>query len=360
MEVRSVSADNIVMSNDGNIDLNNGQEQDLMGNIKLKVGDTIDNSLRFYFAVDVTPAMVANQLVIDAPTKATAGDNMTIKVTAGNNAVEGASLVMGSSSIGQTDKNGVLNYSLPRTLKGMYNITATKLGYQQTTKNIEVLEYIEYRLSIDAPVKANQFEAINIKVTYNGTPISSAALKFDDISIGLTNGNGLLNYTLNTSGTHTIFASKSGYITASRDIEVRQPYTEFKALDINITPGIVFTNTPIVIRSNITNSGTKAGTLPVDLAINGTVVDNQSIALAPGEVKEINFTRKEALPGNYSVEILGQKGLVEVQVAPMNFLLIGGIATGFGVIVIYLLTAKNKMGIEAIKRFLARFGKKGA
>ena len=92
------------------------------------------------------------------------------------------------------------------------------------------------------------------------------------------------------------------------------PFTEFKALDINITPDVVTTSKNIVVRSNITNTGTKSGTLPVVLIINSTEMDNLSVTLAPGETKEVNFTHKiTLLPGNYTVEIFGQKALVDVR-----------------------------------------------
>ncbi|KCZ70687.1 S-layer-related duplication domain [Candidatus Methanoperedens nitroreducens] len=388
MEVSNVNENEIEMSNYGSISLDKGRTENLMGNIKLKVADS--DTLRFYFAVDVSPEMVANQLIIDAPAKATAGDAIKIKVTAGGNVVEGASISI-DPVIGQiadkTDSDGVLNYTLPRTMKGTYNITADMLGYLKTSKSIEVLEYIELRLSIDAPAKADQFETITIRVMHNGTPVSGATVAYDNVTIGTTDSEGTLNYKLETSGTHTISASKDGYITVSRDIEVRMPFSEYKALDINVTPDVVFTNQEVVIRSNITNTGTKADTLPVDLIINNTVVDTMSVTLAPGDIKEINFTRKakrlisseeDTLPGNYTIEILGQKGLVEVKEEPTNYLLIGIIATGLGVIIIYILTAKNmidletirsnmnmetirrKLNLDAVKELLVRSGKKGA
>ncbi len=356
MEIKSVGAGGIEMKNENSIDLSSGSTVDLMGNIKFKVADSSD--VRFYPFVEVKAEMLANQLVIDAPAKANAGDAINIKVTAGGSTVEGAAITL-QSEIGSTNTAGILNYTLPKTLKGIYNITATKLGYQKAIKSIEVLEYIEYRLSIDAPAKANQFENITIRVTSNGTAINGATLKFNDIIIGQTDNKGMLNYTLQTSGTHTISASKSGYITAARDIEVKPPFSEYRALDINITPGAVYTNEEVLIRSNITNAGTKADTLPVELVVNGTVVDNRSVALAPNDVKEINFTHKEALSGNYTVEILGQKGLLEVREEPLNLLFIVGIATGFGAVIIYLLTSKSKVSLEAVRRLLGKFGKKG-
>ncbi|SNQ59889.1 S-layer protein domain-containing protein [Candidatus Methanoperedens nitratireducens] len=348
MEVTSVGKDIIEMKNDGSISLSQNSVETLMGSVKLKVADNSDK-LRFYFAVDVTPDMVANQLVIDAPSKITAGDVAIVKVTAGGAGVDGASVVLDSTDMGTTDSTGSVNYTLPKTLKGMYNITATKLGYQGATKSIEILQYVEYRLSMDAPAKVNQFETIPVKITYNGTAIPGATVMFDNTTIGTTDTNGVLNYKFDTSGMHTLTASKSGYITIAREIEVRAPYSEYRALDINITPNSTFTNREVLIRSNITNAGTKGDTLPVELKVNNSVVDNRTITLAPGEKQEINFTLKEDKPGNYTVEILGQKGILEVKEAPLNYLLIGGIITGLGAIIIYVLTAKGKISIEAIR-----------
>ncbi len=336
MEVSSIGSNGIEMDNPSSIGFSRGSTIDLMGNIKFKVADSAD--LRFYPFVQVSPEMMANQLVIDAPIKATAGDVIMIKVTAGGDAVMGAAISLG----GQTDSNGILNYTLPKTLKGMYNITATKLGYEKATKSIEVEGYIGNKLSINAPPKANQFETITLQVTYNDTGVSGANVSYDNTTIGTTGSDGFLIYTLETSGTHTIMASKSGYTAAARDIDVIMPFTEFKALDINITPDVVYTGQNIVVRSNITNTGTKAGTLSPVLIINSSEVANQSTTLAPREVKEVDFTYKVTLPaGNYTVEILGQKGIVEVREvkgAPFD----GTVSVIGAILIIYLIIAKGR------------------
>ncbi len=368
MEVTGISRNSIEMANDGNLGLDRNKNDDLMGNIKLRVADS--NSLRFYFAVDVTPEMRANQLVIDAPAKVMAGDNITITVKAGGNPVDNASVSL-DSDLGNTDKNGLLNYTLPKTLKGMYNITATKLGYEKAVKSIEIEKYIDLRLSLDIPAKAPQFDPLTIKVTYNNSAMSGASVKFDNDAIGTTDSNGILTYTPQLSGTHTITASKSGYVTVTRDIELIVPYSEFKALDINITPAVATPGLTLLIKANITNSGTKGDTLPVDLIINGTAVKNTTLSLDRGATKEINFTGnlkgwmpEEVKPGNYTVEILGQTQLLEVKEEPLSLLLIGGIVviiTGIAGTVIYVLTSKNMLSIEVLKSkfsdLLSRLGK---
>ncbi len=356
MEVTEVSNSKIAMKNSGDIGLDRNKNEVLMGNIRLKTADS--DTLRFYFAVEVTEDMIENQLSIDVPQKAMAGDNIIIKVTAGGKAAENASLTL-DTDIGTTDVNGSLNYSIPKTLKnGTYTITATKTGYEKGTKNIEIEKYVDYRLSIEAPSNANQYETIKIKVLYNGTAMSGASVVFDNISIGSTDSNGEVSYKLETSGTHSITASKQSYIMVSRDIDIRAPYSEFKALDINITPNPVFAGEDFVVKSNITNVGTKSDTLPVELIINGSTVENRSVTLGAGEKVEINFTRNEEIVANVTVDILGQSNLLIVQKKPINYPVIVAIATGIGAVVIYVLTSKGLLSIELLKQKFALLSEK--
>ena len=108
MEIGSVDANGIKMENKNSIDLSSGSTVDLMGNIKFRVADS--GGVMFYPFVMVTPEMIANQLLIDAPVRATAGDAIMIKVTAGGKAVEGASVGIDSDTV-QTDRDGSVNYT---------------------------------------------------------------------------------------------------------------------------------------------------------------------------------------------------------------------------------------------------------
>ncbi len=340
MEVDTVNADIIEMVNANSIDVSSGNTVEIMGNISFRVANSDD--VRFYPFVYVTPDMISSQLLIDAPLKATAGEAIKVKVTAGGKPVESAFISI-NSDMGQTDIDGLLNLTLTKTMKGgTYNITATKLGYQKTSKELVVLGYVENRLSIDAPAKGNQLGNITIRVLNKDQPVAGAAVSFDNKDIGLTDENGELNYMLEDSGMHTIYASMSGFAKAARDIEVRMPFAEFKALDISVN-NVVFSNEKAEIKTNITNIGTKAATLPVGLIVNSTEISSMPVYLAAGEVKEVTF-RKEVsqFPGNYTIEVLGQKKTVEVKEAPFNVFLVVGIIIVIGAVIIYMLTAKGK------------------
>jgi S-layer protein (TIGR01567 family) len=348
MEVTAVSDTGITMLNDGSISLDKNKNDVLMGNIRLKVADNIDAATRFYFAVDVTPEMISNQLAIEAPAKAMAGDTIKIKITAGGVGLNNATINIGTDSA-TTDLNGILNYTLPKTLKGTYSITASMTGYEKATQNIEIEKYVDYRLSLEAPSMANQFETITIKVLYNGTAMSGANVNFDNTTVGTSDSNGEVTYKLETSGTHSISASKISYITVTRDIEIRAPYSDFRGLDLNITPNSGFVGESYLVKANITNIGTMSDSKQIDLIVNGTSVANKTITLGAKEKIEVNFTRIEPIAGNVTVEIMGQSMLYEAKDKPTNYLLIAAIATVIGAVIIYVLTSKGLLSREILK-----------
>jgi hypothetical protein len=355
MEVQTVSTNSITMSNTASIGLSSGNNVDVMGNIKFKVADSGD--VRFYPFVAVTPDMVGAQLTVNMPTRATGGNTISINITAGGVPIEGAFILIvpetGLTSK-NTDANGLANFTFPKRSKGIYNVTVTKTGYESANKAIEIQQYIEGTLSINIPVIIDQFQNVPIKITSNGTAANNATVIYDNTTIGTTDDNGNVSYTFNDNGSHTITASKVDYVSVSRDVDVRTPFSDFKAQDINVTPSNMFTEDTIVVMSNITNSGTKEDTKSIDLIINGTVVDNKSITLSPQGTTEINFTHKISLPeGNYTVEILEQKGLIEVQNKPTSVLSITAIiATIIGALAIYIGTTKK--GKDAISKLMKR------
>ena len=348
MDVKTVNAGSIEMVNDRSIGVSSGTTVELFGDIKFKVANS--DEVRFYPFVYVTPDKISNQLLIDAPVKATAGESINVKVTAGGKPVEDAFITI-NSDMGQTDIDGLLNLTLKKTMKGgTYNITATKLGYEKTSKELVVQGYEENRLSIDAPAKGNQLGNITIRVLNKGQPVAGASVSFDDTEIGVTDKNGELNYMLEDSGIHTIYASMTGFAKSARDIEVRVPFAEFKALDINVN-NVVFTNEKAEIKTNITNIGTKAATLPVGLIVNNTEIYSMPVTLAAGESKEVIFSKEVSqFPGNYTIEILGQTKTVEVKEAPFNVFLVLAVIIVIGAVVIYFLTAKGKSGSGTINK----------
>ncbi len=350
MEVSEVSNNQIQMDNPGSFTLSSASTIDVMGNIKFKIA--YSSEVRFYpFIMANGTALTANQLSISVPPSMMVKDTITIGVTSGAGTPEGnAEVSFDGEVIGTTNSTGKLDYLLTRA--GQHNLTATKLGFEKATKTVQISEYVDNRLSFELPEFIDQYIPVSIKVKVSGTGnvTSGVNVTFDGKSIGKTDSNGILTYTFTESGTHNLAASKPGYIEVQREINIRLPFIEFKALDINFRPDIVARGQNVYVWANITNSGTKEGMLPVALIINSTVVENSNVTLAPGKQGEVNFSHKiDLLPGNYTVEILGQKTTMPVKEEPLNLFLVAGIITILGAVSIFFMTSKDIISIEALK-----------
>jgi hypothetical protein len=278
-------------------------------------------------------------------------DTISISVTSGTGApADNAEVGFDGEVIGTTNSTGKLDYMLTRA--GQHNITATKLGYEKATKTVQIAEYVDNRLNFEMPEIVDQYIPVSIKIKVSGTGsyISGANITLDGASIGATDLSGAFPYTFTSSGKHNLAASKAGYISVQREIDIRMPFTEFKALDINFRPDVVAKGQNVYVWANITNSGTKEGTLPVALIINETVVENRNVTLAPGKNGAVNFSQKiELQPGNYTVEILGQKTTMPVKEEPLNLFLVAGGITILGAVVILFITSQNIISVEALK-----------
>ncbi len=355
MKIDSITGNNIIMTNPNTVTLDTGMSDTLMKNIKLKVADS--SVIRFYPFVMVNgSALAANQLGISVPSSMMVKDTITISVTSGTGTPQdNAEVSFDGNVIGTTNSTGKLDYMLTRA--GLHNITATKLGYEKAIKAVQIAEYVDNRLSLVLPEFIDQYIPVSIKVIVSGSgnAITGANITLDGTSIGITDSSGILTYTFTNSGKHNLAASRNGYITVQREIDVRMPFTEFKALDINFRPDVVAKGQNVYVWSNITNAGTKEGMLPVALIINNTVVENKNVTLAPGKNGEVNFSHKIELPvGNYTVEILGQKTTMPVKDEPLNIFLVAGVITGLGAISVYFLTSKNLMNMETVNQVVSK------
>jgi S-layer protein (TIGR01567 family) len=351
MEVSGVSGNSITMTNPNTVSLDAGSSDTLMRNIRLKVAD--DSSvIRYYPYILVNgSAHATNQLEINVPSSMMVKDVISISITSGSGTPQdNAEVSFDGDVIGTTNSTGILEYAL--TKAGQYNFTATKLGYESAIKSVKIDPYVDNRLNFELPEIIDQYIPVSIMVKVSGTgnATSGADITLDGTSIGTTDSSGTLTYTFTSSGTHNLAASKTGFISVQREVNVRMPFTEFKALDINFMPEVVSKGQKVYVWANITNSGTKEGTLPVALMINDTVVENSNITLAPGINGEVNFSHKVELPpGNYTVKILGQKTTMPVKEEPLNLFLIAGVITVIGAIAILFMTSKEIISIEAFK-----------
>lgn len=135
-------------------------------------------------------------------------------------------------------------------------------------------------LELDTPKSVYENEEFNIKVTSDDDDVKGASIIFDDVEIGSTDSRGELSYTPTETGTFTITASKSGYKSASKEIEVLyQP----KILAIS-APLIIDRDEKITISVTSEGSGVSGVSVKFGSRDLGTTPASGNITYTPDEI----------------------------------------------------------------------------
>ena len=77
---------------------------------------------------------------------------------------------------------------------------------------------------------------------------------------------------------------------------------------VSVNPQQSHANQPVLITTNVVNTGDEAGNLNVTLKINGQVEQTRTVSVGPQGTQPVKFTTTKAQPGTYTVDIGGQKG----------------------------------------------------
>ncbi|MBC7086232.1 MAG: S-layer protein [Methanomethylovorans sp.] len=326
MEVSSISDTGISLKNRNSITLAKDNVVGIMGDISIKVADS--DTLRYYpFVMATTPS--TEQLSIEMPSTVIAGESVEIKVTSQGAAVEGAAVKFDNIQKGTTSNEGILTLTLSQT--GKFKVTTEKEGYVSGTLDIEVIspEDATRKLEIEIipeNVYAGDVMTIAVKKAIGGEPMEGVSLYYDGNAIGITSNDGTLSYTPKDAGTHKIRAEINGFLPAELIFEVDAMENMFKYSDLAIEPAMVEQGKSVTISVNVSNAGTSAGEVQIELFLNGNKTDVQNILLEPGEEKTLKFTATGNQLGTIDVQIGDQKGTFEV-IAKTPF--VGIVATLF-------------------------------
>jgi len=77
---------------------------------------------------------------------------------------------------------------------------------------------------------------------------------------------------------------------------------------LSVSPQQTTAGQPVIITTNVVNTGDEAGNLNVALKINGLVEQSRMVSVGPQGTQPVKFTITKAQPGTYTIDILGQKG----------------------------------------------------
>jgi hypothetical protein len=77
---------------------------------------------------------------------------------------------------------------------------------------------------------------------------------------------------------------------------------------LNVYPQQASTNQPVIITTNVVNTGDEAGNYNVVLKINGQVEQTRMVSVGPRVAHPVKFTVTKSQPGTYTVDIAEQRG----------------------------------------------------
>ncbi|WP_292466451.1 S-layer protein domain-containing protein [Methanolobus sp.] len=313
MEVKSFASDEIVLENGDSLSLSRGKTIDVMGDISFKVADSGD--VRYYPFVEVS-TLPSKSLSMDVPSVIQQGDEVKIMVTSRGAAVKDALVMFGNEEIGETATDGTISYT-PKTA-GTFTVTAEKEGYVSASEKVEVVsaDDASRKLVIEvSPEKVVPEDTITISVTkaIGGEAVKDVQVYYDGKLIGSTSSNGILTYTVKETGLHKLTTMADEYLEAELNLDVLALEAKLTYSNLQVTPILVKTGEEATVTVDVMNSGTVKGNEDVDLLVNGTIVDTQSISLDAGEETTLTFTVSQEEAGTYEIQIGSSTAILEVE-----------------------------------------------
>jgi hypothetical protein len=108
-------------------------------------------------------------------------------------------------------------------INGIFQISENYIFFTDSQTPTPTPIVTPINLKIDIPEKPIQLRMVPIRITYCGIPIIGGRVDYDGNMIGETDNNGSIDFVLDTSGIHTIAASKKGYYNGSEIVTVVTP-----------------------------------------------------------------------------------------------------------------------------------------
>lgn len=313
MEVTDFSADGITMKNTDDISLSRDKSIDIMGNMQFRVADS--NDLRYYPFIEKNTTPLES-LDIDIPKTIIEGETVSIEVSSRGGAVGNAVVSINQEELGITSEEGIIKYAASND--GKFKVIASKDGFISASKEIEIIakgdetRKIRIEISADEVYEGDKITLSTVK-SLSGESVPGVQLLYDGKIIGNTSDEGKLEYKVKDPGVHKIKTVPDGFLPAEYNLEVIVREPKFIYSGIKIMPIDPIEEENMNLSAEITNIGTEAGEEKVELKINGSVVDTQTVVLEIGKTALLNFTYMSPEEGNYEANVGTQDLEFEVQ-----------------------------------------------
>ncbi|ATU08453.1 S-layer protein domain-containing protein [Methanohalophilus portucalensis] len=305
----------IILENEDEVDLDEGDTIDIMGEVKFKVADDGDY-VRYYPFVEVETEP-AESLDIDIePTTVVEGEEITFTVTSRGASIRDASILIDGDRVGTTSDEGVFEYDTDDA--GKFTATAEKEGYVSSKGNFEVISPDDESKKISIEVSPEEvFEGTPITISVvkaiGSEPLEDAEVFFDGTSLGETDEDGTITYNPKEPGTHKLEAKADGYLDAELNIKVNELAANFEFSNLRIDPLPATAGEEFTVMVDSINTGNAEGSYTVELSINDNVTDSQEITLGQNNSTTIEFTSTAGEPGTYLVKAGGLSTTMDVE-----------------------------------------------
>ncbi|WP_323191797.1 CARDB domain-containing protein [Halostella sp. PRR32] len=96
-------------------------------------------------------------------------------------------------------------------------------------------------------------------------------------------------------------------------VAITELQPDFRTQDVTVSESKIDVGETVEITATLVNEGGGNGTHTVGLTMFGETVDQQSVAIPPGETREVTFTRTVESPGTYTIEVGNGKAELRVE-----------------------------------------------
>jgi flagellar basal body-associated protein FliL len=118
-----------------------------------------------------------------------------------------------------------------------------------------------------------------------------------------------------------IVASAGGaylYLNSQGSLNQGPKPADFTLTNLTVDPQVAEAGDAVVVSLNVTNVGESDGNYTVNLLVNNSTKENQTLSLTPSESSIVTFTDTEIVEGNYTVQVGDLSGSFRVNPAPVE------------------------------------------
>lgn len=176
--------------------------------------------------------------------------------------------------------------------------------YPFIRKNATPLESLE----VDAPKTIIEGETVSIEVSSRGGGVENAVVSINEEDIGTTSEKGMIKYAASSAGKFELVASKDGFVSASKEIEVIARDDETRKISIEISADRVYEGDKVIFSTVKSLNGESVS--EVQLLYDGKAIGKTSgdgkleyIVKDPG-IHKIKTVPDGFLPAEYNLDVI--------------------------------------------------------